>query len=593
MSRIGRYLRSALTDPVWLVRALCIALHLMREQGPLGLLARIAPQHFAGALYRRWLRRYPLPAALGPSACRVAILLATEGAPASALAISIRSVLQQHHADWELLVALPAGIARVPGLPCDERLRCIATPASLAGQWNRLLQETSAELVLPLRAGLALHPELLGWLCALFADGKLQVVRWDHDQLDARGRRTSPRCLPAWDEWLARSSPAISSPLALRRTSVVALGGYADSSGNACEYDLVLRLIERLKPGQLCHLPLILSHRMGEHAETPIGPAHSASLAAHFARCGIDGQIAVLEPGALQIRLAPPTPSPAVAVIMPTRDGGAHLETAVNSLFQRTDYSNYHLYLVDNGSCEASTRARLDAWALDPRCTVLRDPSPFNFSAINNRAIALTREPLICLLNDDVEIRASHWLSDLVGAALQPGVGAAGARLWFPDGGLQHAGIIIGYGGGAGHAHKGCRAGEGLAQSALMREFSALTAACLVTQRQLYDAVDGLDAEHFPVNFNDVDFCLKLREAGYRILYVPTAELVHHESASRGADGTPAQRQRFAREVAELRARYAGWIAGDPAYSPNLTLRREDHTLAWPPRRPAWLGAAQ
>jgi GT2 family glycosyltransferase len=150
----------------------------------------------------------------------------------------------------------------------------------------------------------------------------------------------------------------------------------------------------------------------------------------------------------------------------------------------------------------------------------------------------------------------------------------------------------MGYGGGAGHAHKGCRAPEGIAHSALLRELSAVTAACLVTRRTLFDAAGGLDAVHFPVNFNDVDFCLKLREAGHRILYVPTAELLHHESVSRGADSTRAQRQRFAAEIAALRARHAHWIAEDPAYNPNLTLFREDYSLAWPPRRPDWLGAS-
>jgi GT2 family glycosyltransferase len=592
MSPLGRHLRLALTNPAWLLRALRTLQHLLREQGLLGLLARLDPQHFAAPLYRHWLRRYPLPSAPRAAPCRIALLLATEDAPAGALAASIASVLQQRHADWELWIARPAG-SLPPDQENDARIRFIDTPAARSGQWNRLLQETSAAVVLPLRAGQLLHAELLAWLCVLFADTGLQAARWDSDQLDAYGRRTTPRCLPAWDAWLARSAPATTTPLALRRTLLAELGGYADDAGSACEYELALRLIERLQPGQIRHLPLLLSHRMHAPGDEAVGAAHCASLSAHCARNGIAAHIEAIDSNALQIRLAPPTPAPAVAIIMPTRDGGAHLETAVASLFERTDYAPFHLYLVDNGSRDAATLARLDAWARDPRCTVLRDPAPFNFAAINNRAIAHTREPVLCLLNDDIEIRAPHWLADLVGAALQPGVGAAGARLWYPDSGLQHAGVIMGYGGGAGHAHKGCRTHEGIAHSALLREFSAVTAACLVTRRSLFDAVGGLDAVHFPINFNDVDFCLKLREAGHRILYVPTAELLHHESVSRGADRSRAQRQRFAAEIAALRARHARWIAEDPAYNPNLTLLREDCSLAWPPRRPAWLGAPQ
>jgi hypothetical protein len=141
------------------------------------------------------------------------------------------------------------------------------------------------------------------------------------------------------------------------------------------------------------HLPLLLSHRMHALGDEAVGAAHCASLSAHCARSGIDAQIEAIDSTALQIRLAPPKPAPAVAIIMPTRDGGAHLVTAVTSLFERTDYAHFHLYLVDNGSRDAATLTRLDAWARDPRCTVLRDPAPFNFAAINNRAIAHTVNP--------------------------------------------------------------------------------------------------------------------------------------------------------------------------------------------------------
>jgi hypothetical protein len=198
MSPLGRHLRLALTNPAWLLRALRTLQHLLREQGLLGLLARLDPQHFAAPLYRRWLRRCPLPPAPQAIPCRIALLLATEGAPAGALAASIASVLQQRHTDWELWIAHPAG-SLPPGLATDARIRFIDTPVSRSGQWNRLLQETTAEVALALRAGQLLHAELPAWLGVLFADGGLKAVRWDSDQLDARGRRTTPRCLPAWD----------------------------------------------------------------------------------------------------------------------------------------------------------------------------------------------------------------------------------------------------------------------------------------------------------------------------------------------------------------------------------------------------------
>jgi GT2 family glycosyltransferase len=260
----------------------------------------------------------------------------------------------------------------------------------------------------------------------------------------------------------------------------------------------------------------------------------------------------------------------------------------VSSVLTKTRYPDFTLYIIDNGSCDPVTLAQLEVYARDPRCQIIRDPRPFNFSALNNHAIAHTGAALVCLLNDDVEVITPEWLADMAAAALQPDIGAVGARLWYPDGCLQHGGVILGYGGGAGHALKFHRrlAASHLDPSALIREFSAVTAACLVVRRAHFDAVGGLDEVNFPVNFNDVDFCLKLRELGYRNLYVPTAELWHHESASRGPDHIPARQARFANEVATLQERWAAWIANDPAYNPNLSIQREDCSLAWPPRRP-------
>lgn len=589
MSRYLRYVRLALTDPSWLLRALSISLHLFREQGVLGLLAKIDPPRFSAPLYRRWLQRYPLPCAPQLKDCQVDLLLVLQDATSEELHASLESIQYQQHAQWKIWIACPPHSGWREGVPTDERIQFIDASGSSAAQWNRLLQSANGNLVLPLRAGQVLHPALLAWLAWLFDNNGLQAASWDCDELDSSGRRHSPQCRPSWDPWLIRSSPAQHTPLAMRRSQLSAIGGFTESAGNACEYDLMLRLIEQLEPGQIRHLPLLLSHLMPLSKPPTVGALHCQSIVNHCARSGIASQIKLGSHNNLCIHLTPPAPEPAVAIIMPTRDGGGHLRTAVSSLLRHTHYPNYHLYIVDNGSQTLTTLTLLEELASDPRCTILRDPAPFNFSALNNRAIALTHEPLLCLLNDDVEIITPHWLTDLVGAALQPGVGAAGARLWYPQGGLQHAGVIVGYGGGAGHAHRTCASGNGLEQSALLRSFSAVTAACLVTQRQLYQAIGGLDAEHFPVNFNDVDFCLKLREAHHDILYVPTAELIHHESLSRGQDRTPAQLLRYDLEVATLRSRWAHWIAEDPAYSPSLTLRREDHSLAWPPRRPSWL----
>jgi GT2 family glycosyltransferase len=200
----------------------------------------------------------------------------------------------------------------------------------------------------------------------------------------------------------------------------------------------------------------------------------------------------------------------------------------------------------------------------------------------------VARGDLIALVNNDIEVISPDWLSEMVGLALQPGVGAVGARLWYPGMTLQHGGVVLGIGGVAAHANKGLPRGlNGYAgRAALIQSFSAVTAACLVVRKAAYQQVGGLDEVHLAVAFNDVDFCLRLVEAGYRNVWTPYAELLHHESATRGEDIAPEKRERFQRESGYMQERWRDLLQHDPAYNPNLTVDSEDFGYAWPPRVP-------
>jgi GT2 family glycosyltransferase len=213
----------------------------------------------------------------------------------------------------------------------------------------------------------------------------------------------------------------------------------------------------------------------------------------------------------------------------------------------------------------------------------------FNYSAINNFAVSHARGELIALLNNDIEVIGPDWLSEMVVQALRPEVGAVGAKLYYPDGFVQHAGIIVGLGRGVGdHGHRYLPREEpgyfGRAQ--IVHNLSAVTAACLVVRRNVYLQVGGLDAEHLGVAFNDVDFCLRLRDAGYLNVWTPYAELIHHESVSRGAEDTPEKQAREAGEIEFMKRRWGARLSEDPYYSPNLSLDSENFDLAWPPRGP-------
>jgi GT2 family glycosyltransferase len=285
-----------------------------------------------------------------------------------------------------------------------------------------------------------------------------------------------------------------------------------------------------------------------------------------------------------RVEFEPPDPPPACTIVIPTRDHATLLERCIESVRRHTDYPAYALCVVDNGSRDPATLALLERLRAEG-IKVLRHDIDFNFSRLNNLAIAETSTPFVCLMNDDVEVVAAGWLRTMIAAAARPDVAVVGARLWYPDRCLQHAGIVLGIAGAAGHLHKHLPEGDPgyFGRAVLQQEFSAVTAACMLVRRSVYEELGGLD-EQFPVAYGDVDFCLRVRRAGHRVVWAPAAELIHRESATRGADTTGERERRLRTEQEHLRQRWAEWLDRDPAYSPNLTLDREDCGLAWPPR---------
>ncbi len=288
------------------------------------------------------------------------------------------------------------------------------------------------------------------------------------------------------------------------------------------------------------------------------------------------------------LRVIHPLPAapPLVTLIIPTRDRADLLQQAVESLLAKTDYAPFEILIVDNESREAETRALLEELTRHPRVRVLPVAGEFNFSRLNNLGVAQARGEVIGLLNNDLEAMHAGWLREMVSHALRPEIGAVGARLWYPDGTMQHGGVLLGVGGVATHAHAGVRREHGyFGRAHLTQNFSAVTGACLVLRKEIYQRFGGLDETELPVAFNDVDFCLRLRAAGLRIVWTPHAELRHHESASRGVEDTAEKQRRFLREIATMRRRWGDLLERDPYYNPNLSLEpNEQWKLAFPPR---------
>ncbi|WP_139150028.1 glycosyltransferase family 2 protein, partial [Sphingobium yanoikuyae] len=271
---------------------------------------------------------------------------------------------------------------------------------------------------------------------------------------------------------------------------------------------------------------------------------------------------------------------PPLSVIVPTRNRVDLLRTCLDGV-AAAHYPQANVIVMDNDSDDPETLAYLAA--LDPaRHQVLRHSGAFNYSAINNRAAAQAQGRLLCLLNNDIEMTDPHWLAILATQALRPEVGAVGARLLYPDGRIQHAGVVIGVGNAAGHAHRFLRPDEeGYFHRHSLPQFTmAVTAACLVVERDKFMAVDGLNERDFAVAFNDVDFCLRLNKRGWQSLYEPRATLIHHESVSRGLDRDPVGAARFAGELAALKRLWQTDEIYDPYHHPALSRASEQFAVA-------------
>lgn len=271
-------------------------------------------------------------------------------------------------------------------------------------------------------------------------------------------------------------------------------------------------------------------------------------------------------------------------MIIPTRDRVELLRACVSSLLALTDYPRFEVIVVDNDSSEPTVLAYMDELSGNPRCRVFRHPGAFNYSAINNGAVPRATGTLLLFLNNDIEVVQAGWMTDMVRQAVRPTVGAVGAKLLYADGTVQHAGVVLGIGGVAGHVHRflpGTEPGYG-GRAVLTHAFTAVTGACLMVRKAAFEQVGGFEADQLAVAFNDVDLCLKLRRAGFRNIFEAHATLIHHESVSRGQDDTDQKRTIHARERNFMLQHWPREIAADPAYNVYLSRDREDFSLRTP-----------
>ena len=460
-------------------------------------------------------------------------------------------------------------------LGCKPRLRVLTDDAP----WTL---DDDQGLVVWMSTAASLEPWSLAWFVKAFlAAPSTQLLYSDHDHVSADGALSRPMFKPDWSPDLQLCSHYVGDVLAVRASGLkaaIARLGYVPDA-----YELVAEI--GLGGGSIGHIPAVLWHEP-DQPPAPRSTPEPERLSRILARHGIGATVELDARGNPRVRYDVPKPPPLVSIVIPTRDMLHFLKPCVESLLSKTTWPSFEVLIVDNQSARPETLAYLQEVSADPRVRVLRYDQPFNFSAINNVAVEQAQGEVVCLLNNDTEVISPDWLEEMVSRLEQPGVGVVGARLYFSDGRVQHAGDVVGPGGCAHHLF-GVLEGDDpgyMKRAVLPQDLSAVTAACLVTPKKLFQKLGGLDAVNLKVAFNDVDYCLRVREAGLRVIYTPYAEFFHYESVSRGKDDNDEKRARSESEANYIRERWPEVIERDPFYNPNLNYARPDFTVGKVPR---------
>lgn len=536
----------------------------------------------------------------------ISIVTPVYNTPIEFLDKAIWSVRRQLYPNWELCLAddkSPNQEVRdllLRHAEQDKRIKLVFrdTNGHISLASNSALELATGEFVGFLDHDDTLSEHALYYVAQAINDNPgVQLLYSDEDKIDKQGRRFAPHFKSDWNPDLFFTYNCFCHFGTYRRDLLAKVGGFRVGVEGSQDYDLVLRCLLHVQPYEITHIPWVLYHWRALAGSTARGTeekkyTRAAGLKAlrdHFVSVGHDN--CVVENGPLpniyRIRYPVPSPEPLVSLVIPTRDRLDLLEICVRSILEKTTYTNYEIMIIDNQSVEPETLAFFSRIQKEgPRVRVLLYDQPFNYSAISNFGVQNATGSIIGLINNDTRVISPDWLTEMVSHACRPEIGCVGAKLYYADETIQHAGIILGLGGSACHTHR-CfpRGAPGyLGRLLVAQDLSAVTGACLVVRKEIYERVGGLN-EQLAVAFNDVDFCLKVRAAGCRNLWTPYAELYHYESRSRGYEDAPEKYERFSRESNYMKAVWGDKLFNDPYYNPNLTVDRDDFSLAWPPRK--------
>lgn len=515
------------------------------------------------------------------------------------LRATLDSVVNQHYPVWELCLVDDASPNEDPRRiireyaqldPRRVRYHFCEENGGIAVASNQAARMAQGEFVCLLD-----HDDLLDPDALLEVALQLQIMPdtdyfySDEDKVHYDGNQyCQPYYKPDYDPDLLLCNNYLNHFSVMRRSLFERAGGFREGFDGSQDYDLYLRVTELAR--RIVHIPKILYHWRMVPESTATDPEAKGglyressikALQSAVARRGLDADVENgLSPGSYRVRYHIGDPRK-VCIIIPTRNAVDLIDTCVSSIEKYTDYPNYEILVVDNNSDDNLLNMFLDRKKIQNKAfRFVRYSGSFNFSAINNFAVRHTDADYFLFLNNDIEVSQNGWLTAMMEHGQRRGTGAVGAKLLYPDGLIQHAGVILGMGGIAGHPFKGLPENNGVyfGHSNMVKNYSAVTAACMLTRRDVFEEVGGFN-EELAVSFGDIDLCMEICRKGYRIVYTPYARLIHHESISRLDDNDPVRRPRFHAEITYMLTKWGKALFEDPCLNPNLSILEYDMRL--------------
>ena len=578
---------------------------LRKQNKPKGFLSRLfGKESVAEGGYEAWLARHKVDkrtlrrqkhSAFAQKPL-ISIVIPLYCTPLPYLKELLESVRRQSYENWQLCLA--------DGSPDDKAkefiekhygrekrivYRKLEENGGISANTNEAVALAAGEYLMLCDHDDTLEPDALYEIVKAINDTGADVLYTDEDKVSMDGRHYfDPNFKPDFNLFRLRENNYICHIFVVKKSLTDETGLLRSEFDGAQDFDFILRCCEKAQ--KITHIPKVLYHwrcHMDSTAADPSSKAYAyeagrKAVREHYQRLGIDAKVEMTErPGWYRSHVKVQG-NPLISVIIPNKDHTDDLELCLFSMTRKSTYRNYEILIVENNSEKEETfeyyRKLPDRY---PKARVLTWEKEFNYSAINNFAAKEAKGEYLLFLNNDVEILTPDWMEEMLQNCQQENVAAVGAKLYYPDDTIQHAGVVLGLGGIAGHIM--CRASKGdpgyFGRMISVQEISAVTAACMMVKKSDFDAVGGLD-ETFQVAFNDIDLCMKFRAAGKKIIFTPYAELYHYESKSRGLEDTPEKQFRFDKEVKRFQEKWAQQLEmGDPYYSPNLSVTEGDCSL--------------